>query len=631
VTALPTITALMRGLHLAAALSLLGGAGFSAWILPAARIVPDRLRLVLSRLRWISGLLALLAGAAWFTLQAATIAGADTLPDAWDALPAVAEHTRYGNMLMLRLGLLLVATLLELLTRRGLYPAIALTAMALATQGLIGHAGAAPGMTGNELLLSEALHLIAAGIWFGALLPLWLSLRALSTADAAAVCLRFSPLGLACVLILAGTGFAQGLALIGSIPALFGTTYGHISLLKIALFLLALALAAINRLWLTDRLAAAATDARRHLMASALAEALIGLAIVTAAAFLASTVPGVHQQPVWPFPWQFTLVTVREDADFRQEVFASLVLVGVAVLMMAAALLWRRLRIPALVVLLAAVAWRGPSFTLLTAEAYPTSFQTSPTGFSAESIARGQALFAQRCIACHGPDGEGNGPAAAALRIKPADLTQPHVWGHSDGEMFWWLTHGIDDPEGGLAMPGFRDLVPPEGRWALIDYVRAHSAAVAFQQNGTFDTPVPAPAGPIACNGLPASALADLHGRAVLVVLGASEPDQDTVPPAEAVTLTVPADDSAAFNPTPGSCVAASPAAWNAYAILADLPLDEAAGTAFLIDPNGWLRAVRRPGATGAWRSPDDLLAAIRGIRTHPIEQRSGASHEHHH
>ncbi len=79
--------------------------------------------------------------------------------------------------------------------------------------------------------------------------------------------------------------------------------------------------------------------------------------------------------------------------------------------------------------MLAIIAWRGPSLSLLTVEAYPTSFQTSPTGFSAASIALGQALFMQNCVSCHGPEGEGNGPAAAGLRIKPADLTQPHVFG----------------------------------------------------------------------------------------------------------------------------------------------------------------------------------------------------------
>lgn len=621
---LPIVTALMRGLHLAAALSLLGVAGFSAWILPAARTVPGRLHTALSRLQWIGGALALLAGSAWFVLQAAVIADADTWSNIWRALPVVAAHTRFGTMLMLRLVLIAIATLAGL-TRFGRYPVVILAAAALATHGAIGHAGATRGSTGGALLLSEALHLIAAGLWLGALLPLWLSLRDLRLADAAAVCMRFSPLGLACVLILAGTGLAQGLALIGGFPALFGTDYGRIALLKIALFLLALALAGINRLWLTDRLAAAGTRARQELMVSALAEALIGLTIVTAAAFLASAVPGIHQQPVWPFSWQFTLATVGEDADFRREMLVSVALIAASVLFMVVGLLLRRFRWMALILLIAAAVWRGPSFGLLIAEAYPTSFLTSPSGFSAGSIARGQTLFARYCVACHGPNGEGNGPAAAALRIRPADLTQPHIWGHTDGEMFWWLTHGIDDPGagpgGGLVMPGFQAAIPDEGRWALIDYVRAHSAAVSFERDPAFDTPVPAPSGPIACNGLPAAAMSGLHGHAVLAILGATERERL---PAGTVVLAVPNEAWSATPPEAGACVATGVAAGDAYAILAGLPPDQATGTTFLIDANGWLRSVRHPGAA------NDLAAAIRAIQAHPLEQRHGASHEHH-
>jgi mono/diheme cytochrome c family protein len=460
---------------------------------------------------------------------------------------------------------------------------------------------------------------------------------------AASVCERFSPIGLACVLVLAGTGFAQALELIGSLPALLGTAYGHIALLKIALFLLALTLAAVNRLWLTDRLRTGALGARRHLLVSVAVETLLGLAIITAAAFLASTVPGAHESPVWPFSWQFSLITVREDPDFRQEVLVSLLAIGAGILLLAAALLLRRFRLPALVVLLAMIAWRGPSLSLLTVEAYPTSFQTSPTGFSAASIAHGQALFMQNCVACHGPEGEGNGPDAARLRIKPTDLTQPHVFVHTDGEMFWWLSHGIDDPEGGLAMPGSADTLSADDRWALIDYVRAHNAGVAMQQDASLDAPVRAPALPILCDGPPASTMADLRGHAVFVVLGDVAPDRPAVPAQDAITLNVPVETVSAGDgsqtktpaadtkPAPGSCVAADPTAWNAYAVLADLPLDEAAGSEFLVDPNGWLRAVQSPGATSGWHSRDDLLAAIRGIWVHPIEQPDGASHEHHH
>jgi mono/diheme cytochrome c family protein len=36
---------------------------------------------------------------------------------------------------------------------------------------------------------------------------------------------------------------------------------------------------------------------------------------------------------------------------------------------------------------------------------------------------RGPDLFRAHCAPCHGPEGKGNGPAASALKTKPADLT----------------------------------------------------------------------------------------------------------------------------------------------------------------------------------------------------------------
>jgi mono/diheme cytochrome c family protein len=41
----------------------------------------------------------------------------------------------------------------------------------------------------------------------------------------------------------------------------------------------------------------------------------------------------------------------------------------------------------------------------------------------AQYIASGEKLFKQYCASCHGIDGKGTGPAAAALKVAPADLT----------------------------------------------------------------------------------------------------------------------------------------------------------------------------------------------------------------
>ena len=42
----------------------------------------------------------------------------------------------------------------------------------------------------------------------------------------------------------------------------------------------------------------------------------------------------------------------------------------------------------------------------------------------ATSAADGREMYLAYCAACHGTAGKGNGPAAAALRVRPADLTQ---------------------------------------------------------------------------------------------------------------------------------------------------------------------------------------------------------------
>jgi mono/diheme cytochrome c family protein len=40
----------------------------------------------------------------------------------------------------------------------------------------------------------------------------------------------------------------------------------------------------------------------------------------------------------------------------------------------------------------------------------------------------GAALFQQKCAMCHGADGKGDGPAAAALNPRPKDFANPEFW-----------------------------------------------------------------------------------------------------------------------------------------------------------------------------------------------------------
>lgn len=609
-----TASALARGLHLAATLSLLGIAWFAMWLPWAVPDAPSRLRWRLMRLGQTSGIVALLFGAAWLTLQGAVIANAANSADALAALPVVMLHTRFGHVMVVRAVLLIGATI-WVSSRRKL--SITLAGLAAISQPLVGHAGAVGGWGGAGQVGLEAVHLLAAGVWLGALLPLAMSLAALGRTEAISLCKWFSPVAAVCVVLVASTGLVAGLPQIGGIPGLVGTPYGRAASLRIALFLAALGLAGVLR----RRLAETEPSTRSLPRWAVVAESCVGLGIVLAAGFMASAGPAVHTQPVWPFPWQFSLVTVNEDPDFRAEVVSSFIIIGAAALLLAVAVWLHRFRMTAAIIVAVTCLWRGPSFGLLLVEAYPTSFQTSPTGFAPASIVRGQALYPANCAECHGDSGAGDGPKAKTLRIEPADLTEPHLWSHADGELFWRLTHGYDDPEGGLAMPGFAASLSDDDRWALIDYIRARNAALAMQHDASLDVPVRAPAMAVTCTGLAAETMDDLRGLSVHLVAGTTSPID--VP--DMVTVSLTAD-----SPPLQGCVAADPDALTAYAVLAGVRADAMTATEFLIDPNGFIRGVH-DAKTRGWLTRDQLTSAIQGICSSPINLASGGEYAHHH
>jgi len=54
---------------------------------------------------------------------------------------------------------------------------------------------------------------------------------------------------------------------------------------------------------------------------------------------------------------------------------------------------------------------------------------------------RGRAIFEKNCVACHGSDAKGTGPAAATLPVKPANLTDCRRTAEDDIEMLESIIH----------------------------------------------------------------------------------------------------------------------------------------------------------------------------------------------
>jgi len=315
--------------------------------------------------------------------------------------------------------------------------------------------------------------------------------------------------------------------------------------------------------------------------------------------------PDADGQPAWPFASRIATETLGIDADLARQLAWTLACVALAVLLFALGTARRRARPFAWVAACALVLlapW--PARSLILTEAQATSFHRSPTGFDAESIAKGLALYQSRCASCHGADGNGEGPLAASLPTWPPRLGGELLWHRAEGDLFGTVMTGMRDRHGVRTMPGFAGTLSDADVWALIDGMKALAAGASIRAESEWIEPVRAPDALVHCaDGAHDRPLHALRGdRLRIVAGGAAVPVEDP----RLVTVMLEAPGSAPVAARASDCVIRSPAAWAAYAEVSGESPDHFVGTQLLVDRDGWLRAHGAPGKT-AW-SQGDLL-----------------------
>ena len=607
------------------------------------------------------------AGAIWFAIHTAAISG---LPIAQavsgSVMFTVLYDTLFGQVTLLRLAMALVTAAMLVPGRRAASAGafdIARAVLAgglLATMAWLGHAAATPGLDRYVHLGADVMHLLAAGAWLGALAPLALllwrasrsaspTLRDVATHGAE----RFSGIGVIVVGALVVTGIVNAWYLVGTMPALFGTRYGQLLLLKLALFAPMLGLAVYNRLRLMPLAAGAASDAdaggiaaMRQIARNALLETALGLAIVLIVGALGTAVPGAHDEIVWPFPFRFDAHALDERAEL--DLAADFLLLVGALSALAAILAIRRRKRGLIAAGVAAGIVAFGLYGYLVAEpAYPTTYARSPLRYTTSEIAEGATLYAAHCAVCHGANGLGNGPAARSLFKRPADLTAEHTRHHRPGEVFWWLTHGIP----GTPMPGFADQLTTTQRWQLVNYVRTLAdAQEARSLAGTVGRwrPIVAPDFTFEIGRGEQETLRDQRGRdAVLVVLYTLPASQsrlaalgiarERLARAGIRVLAIPRNGNGPRSLEPdgidpkmlavaGASVATAYESFLPERPRSALPYEHAE---FLVDRYGYLRAVRADFNEAARDSVSELVLGADRLRKEPPRPWALDSHEH--
>jgi putative copper export protein len=149
------------------------------------------------------------------------------------------------------------------------------------------HAGAQTPVAVN--LLIQWAHIVAAAVWIGGLLVLLLAVRGQASDVTGRAVRRFSTTAGIAIVVVALTGTFRAVIEIGSIGQLFGTAFGILVVIKVALLLILAGLGAINR-WVN---VARASTVLRGLRRVASTEIVIGTVVVVVAAALVNVAPPV--------------------------------------------------------------------------------------------------------------------------------------------------------------------------------------------------------------------------------------------------------------------------------------------------------------------------------------------------
>jgi mono/diheme cytochrome c family protein len=119
-----------------------------------------------------------------------------------------------------------------------------------------------------------------------------------------------------------------------------------------------------------------------------------------------------------------------------------------------------------------------------------------PAAGAPETATPVQKLYFEHCAVCHGPDGQGNGPAAPSMIPRPRDFTQgaykykstPAGAPPSDADLYAAIADGL----AASGMPEWKDILAPDEIRGLVGAVKSMSPVFSHGQSPLAVPPRPA-------------------------------------------------------------------------------------------------------------------------------------------
>ena len=274
---------LCRFLHFTAVMLLFGASAFVWAIAPGdlAGALMGPVRRMIAAATVVAAITALV----WTMLEGGQMGDGWTDTYNPEVVTNVLFDTAFGRVWIWRLALLLI--LLAALTFRGLnrLPFIVpISALLLASLGLVGHATMQSGLIGALQRLNHCVHLLSAGAWVGGLAPFILCLRRYDDprlqSDVGAALRRFSGSGHFVVALIVLTGAVNTALTLRAWPIDLMSPYQALLDAKVAIVAAMIATAMFNRYILAPRMKHDTGAALRALTINSAAEAALGMAVI---------------------------------------------------------------------------------------------------------------------------------------------------------------------------------------------------------------------------------------------------------------------------------------------------------------------------------------------------------------
>lgn len=254
-----------------------------------------------------AALVVLLGSVVYLCAQTALMAGDVAAATDREMLAGVLTDSAMGLAVLARMAAAVLALIAALALKPGRPLWLLLTglgAVALLSSAWTGHGAATEGAGGWVHLIADLLHLLAAGVWIGALVAFAVLLARPARVDGpGAKALHdalagFSGVGSAVVAVIVATGLVNSWFLVGPtrLASLFSTPYGLLLLAKIVAFGGMVLLATRNRFAHTPALERAlagglAEPSLRTLRTSVALETALGFAVLVLVAILGMLEP----------------------------------------------------------------------------------------------------------------------------------------------------------------------------------------------------------------------------------------------------------------------------------------------------------------------------------------------------